>query len=313
MTAPGGATRASYRIHFKDRTIIVSQRQDPARRAREAHVLAMLGKDCAAMPEFLGATGGLVFQSDAGARRLNYAIHACPAHERPRLAAKAVAGIFAIHRAARQHGMTGPLPSPQPSPIEHDDLVAGARRFAQNLGCTLAEFDPARLHPLFRAPPRQLIKWDCRAGNAALDEDGTLRWFDFEDARMGHGPEDFAWLIADETWPLDFDTMLGLVRDQLTDEDTTAPDAYLTYLEQVTVLHALRRIRLIMNEARARGWSARIQFLKYDKVGVDPHLGERLSEAALALALRHPATSPLAGLLKAAMGAFHSARMPTRS
>ena len=49
-------------------------------------------------------------------------------------------------------------------------------------------------------PDTHFVKWDCRAGNAAIGPDGCLRWFDFEYSGLRHGAEDFAWLIADEVY-----------------------------------------------------------------------------------------------------------------
>jgi len=309
MTAPGGTSRESFRVYFKDRTIIVSHRRDAARSRRERYALETLGPICEAMPDFLGATDGLVFQGDAGARRLNHAIHTCPPGGRVALADTAVAGIFAIHRAARRAGLTRALPGPEPAPTADDDLIAGVGQFARYLGQTPPPFDPAALCAGFRAEPRQFIKSDCRAGNAAFDPTGGLRWFDFEGAQIAHGPEDFAWLIADETWPLHPDAMLPLVRAHLTTDDSADVDGYMCHLEQLTVLQAIRRTRLIMREARRGGWLDRTKVLKYDKVGVDPYLGEGLCDAARSLARRHRATTPLVPLFKAAAEAFRAARV----
>lgn len=310
MTAPGGKSRASYRVYFPNRSVIVSQRSQPGQMAVETRVLKALEPVTDRVPRLLGVTDGLLFQSDAGTDRLNRVIHTLAPEARPALAGKAVDALFEVHRAALRAGLDRDLPTASITPYPDDDLFQTVRRAAEQLRCDPLGFDSSRLSPWFRTPPRRFVKWDCRAGNAALDEAGYLRWFDFEDARQAQGPEDFAWLIADETWPVAADTMLDLVRARLTPEDTADPDAYMAYLEQFTTLHALRRIRLIFSEAKRRGWLDRITILKYDTVGVNPHMGERLSLMAAALAQRHSATAPLVALFDRAAETFRMVRSP---
>ena len=308
VTAPGGKLRASCRVHFASRDIIVTRRNDRKQAALELAILQHFQTLTDRVPKFLGATGPFLFQSDAGSNRLNRAIYAVTADHRIDLAAQAVDALFEIQRAAIRSGLVNGQTAANIVPANDDKVLLSVKHLVEILSCVPTGFDSRKLHPWFKAPAVRFVKWDCRAGNAAIDASGYLRFFDFEGSRFAHGPEDFAWLIADETWPVPMEIMLGLVRARLTEADTTDPDGYMEYLEQFIVLQALRRVRLIFSEAQRAGWLDRITILKYDKVGTNPHLCERLCGMAIEIARRNPATAPLQVLFERAITACRKAR-----
>lgn len=311
VTAPGGRTRTSFRVVLQSRSIIVTQRRDPAITNLECHVLQAFDGHCDAVPRFLGRVGTLMFQSDAGAERLNRKINSLPPEQRPALARQAVQAIFDMHRSARSLNLAQGLPSRGIMSYPDDDLIGMVQDAAQSLATPIPGFDPATLDPAFRAEPRHFVKWDCRAGNAALDHTGTLRWFDFEETRRAQGPEDFAWLIADESWPLQVAQTTEIVRSLVTPDDCADAVAFMTYLEQFSALHALRRIRLILHQARRAGaWRDRVSILKYDMVGVNPVMGERLARSGLDLCARHAALRPLMPLFARTADMFAAVREP---
>ncbi len=310
LTAPGGRSRTSLRAYFADRTVIVSQRRNTDQARTEAAVLQELDGAEDHAPRFLGRSGTLFFQSDVGPNRLNWAIHATRVEDRPALAAQAVDAIFALHRAARCRDMAPILPTGGLLSYPDDDLIAMVPEFATQMKQPVPDFDPARLSPLFTAPPRHFVKWDCRAGNAALGDDGRVRWFDFEESRLAQGPEDFAWLIADETWPVEADLMLDLIAAGLSRDAHPDPVAFMTFLTEFTTLHAARRVRLIFHAAKNGGWQDRVTILKTDRVGTNPHMGERLCLRAAGLARKSPATLPLVPLFDIAASVFRRVRQP---
>ena len=310
LTAPGGRFRTALRAYLPDRTVIVSQRHDADQAQVEVRTLQALQDATVHVPRILGTSGTLVFQSDVGPNRLNWAIHTVPAGQRPAMAARAIDALFDIQRAARRVGLQQGLPTGPTRPHMDDDLIAMVPLFIQQMKRPSVTFDPACLSPMFRAVPSRFVKWDCRSGNAALGEDGRIRWFDFEECRLAQGPEDFGWLIADEAWPVPADQMLTLIQDRLTAGDTANPDAYMTYLEEFTTLQAIRRLRLIFRQAKRGGWLDRISILKLDKVGANPHLGERLSLLGSTLSQRNPSTAALQPLFETAAEVFRNVRQP---
>lgn len=310
LTAPGGASRGSFRAWFDDRTIIVTQRDTAQLRTNEALILSALAPYCDDIPRILGQTDNLVFQSDAGQIRLNHAIHLAPLAHREDMAITALSGILRIQRAARKVDLRDRLPQIWLDRDALERLVLRADDLADQIGAPSMTWDRAGTMAVLSVPPLQLVKWDCRAGNAAIDRHGQLRWFDFEDAGYRHGAEDIAWLVADEVWPLAADTMTALTRDLLRPEDTPDKDAYVAYLEQFAVFLAILRLRLIINNANKRGWFPLGDVLKYDKIGVDPHMAEALAQRALGLADRHRLTAPLTPLFERAIAVFRAARGP---
>ena len=309
ITAPGGAHRTSFRVFLASRSLIVTQRHDTRITDLECDVLQRLDGHCDAVPRYLGRSGGLMFQSDAGSERLNRQINSVSADMRPALARQAVQAIFDLHRAARRINLAARLPAAGILSYPDDDLMAMVQDMSRDLGILVADFDPVRLDPGFRAEPAQFAKWDCRSGNAALDSTGTLRWFDFEEARRAQGPEDFGWLVADESWPLQIQDTLAIVQNLLTPDDSSDPAAYMAYLEQFSALHALRRLRLIVREVRRSGrWRDRVTILKYDNVGVNPVMGERLARSGANLCDRHAALKPLKPLFAHMITLFATAR-----
>lgn len=311
LTAPGGRSRSSFRAWLDDRTLIVSQRPDGDQARVERLVLSALQPHTDAVPRLLGQSGRLMFQSDVGITRLNALIHATPGDQRSALADQAVAALFEVQRAGHRAGLAeAGLPLKGFFATPDDDITGVPARALRQMAMRDPGFDPARLSPLFSAPPCRFVKWDCRAGNAALDAAGQLRWFDFEDARLAQGPEDFAWLIADEVWPLPVDAMLDLIRARLGPQDCSDPQVWMTYLEEYATLHALRRIRLIFAEARRGGWMELPEIVKFDRVGVNPHLGEHLSLRGAMLAGRNASTAPLIPLFNALASVFRKVRRP---
>jgi hypothetical protein len=148
------------------------------------------------------------------------------------------------------------------------------------------------------------VKWDCRSGNAALDATGRLRWFDFEYAGLRHGAEDFAWLIGDETWPLDGETMFDIVEDGFDPACGHERYDYMSYLTVYTVLHSIQRLKLILEEVQSRGWRAKDEIRQKDDVGKDPDFAAHLCGVAAFFADQHPLTFLLTPYLEAAEAQF---------
>lgn len=293
ISTPGGSYRASYRIHLGEVTAIASCRDDFRRTRVEAFALRKLGATCDAMPRCLGLTDDVLFQSDAGQRRLNVAMFEESGGARQQIAAKAVDALFAIHRTARKaelHKYMPPLGSTKPWVTR----VVNAVRKLEKQGAKIGKgFNRFEVFEALTVAPRQFVKWDCRSGNAALDDTGKLRWFDFEYCGLRHGAEDFAWLIADESWPLDAPTMFDMVRDAYDPDTPGSREDWLDYLSLYTVFHALQRLQLMQSEVAKRGWKSKRKVVARDDVGLHPDFALQLCQVAMFFADRSRLTAPL--------------------
>lgn len=304
VSAPGGEGRASYRLHFEDRDIIATLRPNFRRTHLEAHVLRELSAHSQDLPRVLGVDGEILFQSDVGRRRLNQLAARSAPDRQLELAAEAVAAIFRIHSAARKTGLNGMMPHLGANDAwiaNFVNAVDALQPYSQGIP---EEFDRAAVSEAVRQPGRQFIKWDCRSGNAAIGPDDRLRWFDFEYSGLRHGAEDFAWLIGDEAWPVAPDQMADVMIDAFDPGCGHAIADYLEYMSLYTALHCVQRFKLIVKEARKRGWLSKQKVLKYDDAGVHPDFAVQICRTGRYYAAQSRLTAPLARNFDGALQAF---------
>lgn len=312
VTAPGGRSRDSLRVHFKASTVIATRRKSAGRGAHEVMVLEAIGPDCAAVPALLGQSGDWHFQQDAGQIRLSRAIQDQSPDAQLLLARKAIAGIFDLQQAANSAGLVAKVPRLGEAKPWIQSVIDAPAALAANFGLTPPLLDQSALMVALDPPERCFVKWDCRAGNAALDEIGHLRWFDFEYAGQRHGAEDFAWLIGDEVWPVSAEAMIAAIAD-IGKTYGKADETYLDYLALYTCFHIVQRLTLIRSEVLRRGWLGITRILGKDDVGATPVLAKRLCERGAALANRHPLAAPLGPFFADVGAVFDAALLPAPS
>ncbi|WP_044027923.1 hypothetical protein [Ruegeria pomeroyi] len=313
VTAPGGENRSSFRLHFDDMDVIATLRPNVRRTHLEAFVLERLRAHCDDLPECLGVVGEVLFQSDVGGRRLNQEIMRHTETGRLDLAAQAAAAIFRIHSAARRADLHQMLPHLGGSETWISNLVAAVDSLQPYSMGIDARFDRAAAAERLACPGGQFVKWDCRSGNAALDRAGRLRWFDFEYCGLRHGAEDFAWLIGDEAWPIAPDQMVDVMIDAFDPGCGHRIDTYLDYLSVYLTFHCVQRFKLIVKEARTRGWLSKARVRKYDDAGVHPEFAMQICSVGAYFAAQSPVTAPLARNFEGAVDSFREILREGRS
>lgn len=307
MSFPGGEKRASVRLRVNGRSVIASLRPDYRRTHLEAFVLQKLHPFCDDVPECLGVEADVLFQADVGDRRLNQEIRAHSVPVQKALAEEAVAAIFRIHAAARRTDLHDIMPHLGNNPGWLRSFVDAVDILEPLMERGIpARYPRDSLPDFLNRPAIQFVKWDCRAGNAALDEAGRLRWFDFEYAGIRHGAEDFAWLIGDESWPVDAATMLDLVAEGFDPACGHDLDDYMAYLTVYSTLHCVQRLKLILEEVQRRGWRDAAEIVDRDDVGRHPDFAAQLCRNAAVLADRHAYTAPLVPYFETAVDSFLS-------
>ncbi|MEM7319826.1 MAG: hypothetical protein AAF408_12485, partial [Pseudomonadota bacterium] len=294
VSAPGGPARSSFRVHFSDLSVIATRRANIHRARLEAFALKRLSARCDLVPRCLGFVGGIMFQTDVGQQRLNQAIAQANQTQQLDLAAEAVATIFRIQSEARQTDLGAVMPRLGTSRDWNLALVQSVRVLN-----TISESDPVaidqvRAYEKLAVIGTQFVKWDCRSGNAAVDGNGQLRWFDFEFCGLRHGAEDLAWLIGDEAWPLAPEAMIDIVIDAY-DRGTGHPlTEYLEYLAVFLTFHCSQRLQLILREARQQGWLSKGHVLELDDTGAHPEFAAQLCRVGRYFAAQTRLTAPLA-------------------
>ncbi|SNS46403.1 hypothetical protein [Antarctobacter heliothermus] len=293
VTMPGGESRSSCRLHLAHRTVIATLRPNFRRAHLEAFVLKKLRPFTQDAPECLGIDGEIVFQSDIGTRRLNVEIAKVGQSRRRDLAGEAVSKIFRIQRAAMKAGLNTQMPHLGVNVDWISNFTNAIDALAPLSAGRSAGVDRVALAEAVQTPATQFVKWDCRSGNAALDKDDVLKWFDFEYAGVRHGAEDHAWLIGDEAWPLPPEIMEDLVIDAFDPNLSHQIEAYLDYLGVYVTLHCVQRLKLISKEARKRGWLSKTRVRKYDDAGVHPEFAGHLCRVGAYFGARQALTTPI--------------------
>ena len=304
VTAPGGKGRSSYRLNLAHRSVIGTLRPNFRRTHLEAHVLEHLGQYSNDIPQCLGLVENVLFQSDVGEKRLNLEMQRADLSGKVSLANQAVAGIYRYQSAARRTRLHERLPHLGATPQWVAKFVNSADALAPYSDLETVSFDRAAACEIITQPGRQFLKWDSRSGNAAIDTRQKLRWFDFEYAGLRHGAEDFAWLIGDESWPLPAQTMLDIVQDNFDNNNGYNKEEYFEYLSVYVTFHSIQRLKLIVKEAKKRGWLSRKRVLKYDDAGVHPQFAAHICSVGRFFAQRHTVTAPLTTHFNAAHRVF---------
>lgn len=304
ITAPGGEGRSSFRLHLPDRDVIATLRPNFRRTHLEAHVLNSLSEHSDDVPQCLGVVGEIMFQSDVGQRRLNQDIVRHDPQTQVDLAAASVAAIFRFQNAARKTRLGETMPHLGMNDDWIGNLVHAVDALQPYSGGISRRFDRDAACEAVAKPGRQFVKWDCRSGNAAIGPDDRLRWFDFEYSGMRHGAEDFAWLIGDESWPLAPDVMVDVMIDAY--DPATGDDIaeYLEYLSVYLTFHCVQRFKLIVREAKNRGWLCKEKVRKYDDAGVHPEFAAQICKVGRYFSAQSRITAPLTRNFDGAMHAF---------
>jgi len=291
VTAPGGKSRESVRVHFDDGTVIATQRKYPGRMRLEVEVLERLNGQGAPAPRLLGSVGQVLFQQDIGSYRLSGALAHTKGKSLTDIAAAACESLLYIQEAGGKSGLNEIVP-----PLGEDSswvvgLVSTPMATAQKFEIEPPTLNFALLTDKLLVPANRFIKWDARPGNGAIGDDGRVFWFDWEHCGRRQGMEDFAWLFGDEFFPLDVDDAVAIL-DDLLPKETKEFD--LDYLAHFIVFHIVQRLTIFHRLHRKSGWTDPKTALKYDDVGVDPDMAIMLCTHGAEWADRSDLTRPLA-------------------
>lgn len=284
LSTPGGPGRASIRVHLADRTVIATYRPDPERFRTEAMALDRLSKAGAPVPFLIAQADGIIFQQDVGSKRLSTELDRLGGTEREAMARRAVNSLKELKAAANDDLVTM-LPKIALNPESIDRFVNGPRDLSLEIKAQPPILNLAGLKKSICADCGQFVKWDARPGNAAVQPDGSIVWFDWEHCGLRQGAEDFGFLFGDEFWPLSAQQSLELLVSPI--------DVDHAFLVRFTALHIVQRLILIHAKAGANGWEDRNRALQLDLVGNTPCAVARLCAHGAEWASLDPMTVPL--------------------
>jgi hypothetical protein len=301
LELPGGERRGVARLGLEGgRSVIVARRAQAADAAHEARVLRALRAAGAPVPEVLAREGRLLVQSDLGPHRLAQALEGVgPVTLEGRLDA-ALAALARVQEAGSAAGLDEAVPEHATSDRAWFQAMLG------EIGVFCAEHaleppvlpEEAIVALLWVERPR-FIKWDARPANAALLADGSVAWFDFEDAVARCRLDDLVWLLADEYVPEAPAVEARLLERWLpVFADRLEPDRARDYVRTFGVFHALYRLGLILDRKGEGPWRSAEACLALDKPGITPEAARRLLVRAARWAEAAPLLEPLEGWLE---------------
>lgn len=264
VSAPGGRSRRSVRVHLEDGgTLIATRRETPARAETEAALLQALGVAGAPVPRAVAFRDGLLLQEDAGRMRLSTRMAQADPDGRRDLAVAAAGALEACRRAvAARPDLLAAMPGLGTRRGWAEQLTARPVFLSGDLGVAPPAFDVEALTSALTHRPARFTRWEARLGDAAVRSDGTVVWFDWTLFGRRAGVEDLAWLLADDHWRLGLDDSRAAFA-AAADLDA----AGWALVRRMAVLLMTRRIDAMHRALTAGGWQDADEALRLDGRG----------------------------------------------
>ncbi|MEE9337770.1 MAG: hypothetical protein V3U87_06795 [Methylococcaceae bacterium] len=276
---PGGPTRKSYRLHLIDgRSVIATERRERSLLAIECAVLRKIGKNSSAVPKLLATDGNyLLVQEDLKGVRLPQALHDANEKQVESLLDNALKSLSTIQKIGSENGL-----DEQFQPIGNSQewitgLIDRPAIIGRHFQIHPAQPKVDKLFDLFTVSKQRFVKWDARPGNAIVQEQDNVSWFDWEHCGTRNRLDDLAWLLCDE-FVLDSVEMENrLINNNLElFSDHFSLDHAREYLYSFGVFHSCVRLGLILNYKGRGSWWDLDKCLSGDKAGVTLDLAERI-------------------------------------
>ena len=298
LSRPGGKDRAVIRVRFTEGPgWILSQRPASGAAARERTVLTALARiPGTPAPQLVGQLGQWTIVSDLGQTKLSVRLQHSAHSDRWPMIDRALRGMLEVQDAANRSGVALHLPRIDMTSEAIAHAARGPTRTRKLFGLPGPVPDTDALEAALAVARPKFVKWDARAANIVVAEDGALGFIDFELSGLRHGCEDLAWLLCDETLPIDLAPHLDAINTVIRDYRAAAPEAYLRSFTIYAALQAGVRLRVIRNELRKKAWTPLREILTSDRVGAHPDLAERLARNGAAFADLQPETRPMVAM-----------------
>ncbi len=291
---PGGKGRKSAVVVADgDELFVITRRRHQGRAELEAEVLRELKARGAPVPEVIGRDGKWIIQEHLGGVRLSEAIDAALPAARQVLLRAAVESLIALHQAGRRAGLAKRVVVIGGNPSWLETLADMPLRIGEHLRLPIPSLPRAAVMSRLTVEKPAFIKWDARPGNAAVQADGTVAWFDWEHCGCRAPLDDLAWLLGDEWSPDDPLGEAGLLETCLAGFTDDEPAAARDYLTTFGTLHMCVRLSLILSRKDDGDWWDRDYCLAGDKIGVTLQEALKLARHAARWAAASTLLSPL--------------------
>lgn len=298
---PGGRSRESWRIFFDDKkSAIATRRKQPFRANLEIKVLKALSKHNVPSPKLLATTDWRLFvQEDLKGERLSKEIMYANEKKTERLLDSALSGLAQAQKAASEESLDMQMPIIGARKDWIIELLERPYPIADFLNEPAPALDFKKLYHTLRVHKPRFIKWDSRPGNAVVQPNGTVAWYDWEHAGSRNRLDDIAWLLADEFVP-DYAEVESRLLDKYLPKfaDDKSLENAKSYLMIYGTFHMLIRLGLMLHNKRDGKWWDIDHCIKKDKVGITLECAQRTCLRASRWAQHSPLTEELCPWLR---------------
>jgi len=293
---PGGKSRESIRLTMQDDTSVIATRRSNLTRARlEVRTLTSLNKHNAPVPRLLANNHShVLIQEEVMGERLSSALKNANKEQYETLVAAALDSMASIHAAASQENLELFATKLGNQSQWIAGLVNRPAVIGEYLKVKAPELDLDSLITLLSVKQQRFIKWDSRPGNAIVEANGRIVWFDWEHAGTRNRLDDMAWILGDEFLPEFAETEASLIErfiPQFADA-MSAKQAH-DYLMAYGTFHMVVRLGLILKHMDGEWWD-QDYCIDGDKIGVTLLCAQRLCERGGRWSGQCELTQPLA-------------------
>ncbi len=300
---PGGKSRESWRVIFDDnQSAIATRRKNPLRANLEMKVLKALSKHDVPSPDLIATTDWKLFlQEDLKGERLSKELMHADEIKAERLLDSALSGLSQAQKAASEESLDLQMPIIGARKEWIVELLERPYPIGKFFKIAAPDLNVKALYQLLRVKHPRFVKWDSRPGNAAVREDGSVAWYDWEHAGSRNRLDDLVWLLADEFVPNHPEVEARLIEKYLPEfSDHKSLSEAKNYLMIYGTFHMLIRLGLMLtykNKDDKEWWD--IDYcIRKDKIGITLECAQRTCRRAARWASYSPLTDDLSEWLK---------------
>ena len=254
---PGGRDRSSFRLLLENgHTVIMTRRADPTRATFESLLMRRLEQLNLPTPGHLAFNGLTLIQEDLPGTRLSAVLKQASEDQFTAWMAQALQSLLEIRQRAEADGLQYAVPIIGTEPEWLMALIDRTALLGNYVRVPCPQVPVRQIYDRLILLKPCFTKWDARPGNAMLNEEGEVSWFDWEHCCARNSMDDMAWLLCDDATP-EYPEAESQLLDQYLEEfadGRNLADASM-YLSVFGAHHACIRICRLLDEKANDSWT----------------------------------------------------------
>lgn len=292
---PGGKSRESLLLILEEGQRVIATRRDDIGRARvEVGTLKALNKHKASVPKlFANNHSHILIQEEIKGTRLSLAFKNADERKYKKLCGATLDSLVKIHKAASAENLESLVSTLGGERDWIASLIERPEIIGKQCGIEAPKLNREALVDLLSVRKPRFIKWDSRPGNAMVDAQGKVLWFDWEHAGKRNRLDDAAWVLGDEFLPDHPEAEKSVIKRYLPKfADVMSEQEASDYLMAYGTFHMTIRLGLILRHMKGTWWDMDY-CIAGDKVGINLLCAQRLCSRAARWSKRCSLTKPL--------------------